>query len=137
MMIHYNIIHYIVWIVKHFPSIFSVSRIKSARLHSFPVQPFLFRRSVRQRRRTQPPLSGASAPRTAARLFPHGAAARMRAEKHRQAANRLLRGRRLPVLFLFFESRIYFSACSASSQEQIESNVYESSRSRTSFEISL
>lgn len=60
-----------------------------------------------------------------------------RAEKHRQAANRLLRGRRLPVLFLFFESRIYFSACSASSQEQIESNVYESSRSRTSFEISL
>lgn len=72
-----------------------------------------------------------------ARLFPHGAAARMRAEKHGQAANRLLRGRRLPVLFLFFESRIYFSACSASSQEQIESNVYESSRSRTSFEISL
>lgn len=136
MMIHYNIIHYIVWIVKHFPSIFSVSRIKSARLHSFPVQPFLFRRSVR-RRRTQPPLSGASAPRTAARLFPHGAAARIRAEKHRQAANRLLCGRRLPVLFLFFESRIHFSACSASSQEQIESNVYESSRSRTSFEISL
>lgn len=72
-----------------------------------------------------------------ARLVPHGAAARMRAEKHRQAANRLLCGRRLPVLFLFFESRIYFSACSASSQEQIESNVYESSRSRTSFEISL
>lgn len=66
-----------------------------------------------------------------------GAAARMRAEKHRQAANRLLCGRRLPVLFLFFESRIHFSACSASSQEQIESNVYESSRSRTSFEISL
>ena len=122
MMIHYNIIHYIVWIVKHFPSIFSVSRIKSARLHSFPVQPFLFRRSVRQRRR------GFSRP---------GAAARMRAEKNRQAANRLLCGRRLPVLFLFFESRIHFSACSASSQEQIESNVYESSRSRTSFEISL
>ena len=66
-----------------------------------------------------------------------GAAARMRAEKNRQAANRLLCGRRLPVLFLFFESRIHFSACSASSQEQIESNVYESSRSRTSFEISL
>lgn len=66
-----------------------------------------------------------------------GAAARIRAEKYRQAANRLLCGRRLPVLFLFFESRIYFSACSASSQEQIESNVYESSRSRTSFEISL
>lgn len=78
-----------------------------------------------------------SAPRAAARLFPHGAAARMRAEKHRQAANRLLCGRCLPVLFLFFESRIHFSACSASSQEQIESNVYESSRSRTSFEISL
>lgn len=58
-------------------------------------------------------------------------------KKYRQAANRLLRGRRLPVLFLFFESRIHFSACSASSQEQIESNVYESSRSRTSFEISL
>ena len=122
MMIHYNIIHYIVWIVKHFPSFFSVSRIKSARLHSFPVQPFLFRRSVRRRRR------GFSRP---------GAAARMRAEKNRQAANRLLCGRRLPVLFLFFESRIHFSACSASSQEQIESNVYESSRSRTSFEISL
>ena len=136
MMIHYNIIHYIVWIVKHFPSFFSVSRIKSARLHSFPVQPFLFRRSVRQRR-TQPPFSGASAPRAAARLSRPGAAARMRAEKHRQAANRLLCGRRLPVLFLFFESRIHFSACSASSQEQIESNVYESSRSRTSFEISL
>ena len=60
-----------------------------------------------------------------------------RAEKYRQAANRLLCGRRLPVLFLYFESRIHFSACSASSQEQIESNVYESSRSRTSFEISL
>lgn len=72
------------------------------------------------------------------RGFSHpGAAARMRAEKYRQAANRLLCGRRLPVLFLFFESRIHFSACSASSQEQIESNVYESSRSRTSFEISL
>lgn len=136
MMIHYIIIHYIVWIVKHFPSIFSVSRIKSARLHSFPVQPFLFRRSVR-RRRTQPPLSGASAPRTARGFSRPGAAARMRAEKNRQAANRLLCGRCLPVLFLFFESRIHFSACSASSQEQIESNVYESSRSRTSFEISL
>lgn len=84
-----------------------------------------------------PPLSGASAPRTARGFSRPGAAARMRAEKHRQAANRLLRGRRLPVLFLFFESRIYFSACSVSSQEQIESNVYESSRSRTSFEISL
>ena len=136
MMIHYNIIHYIVWIVKHFPSIFSVSRIKSARLHSFPVQPFLFRRSVR-RRRTQPPAFRHIRTPHGARLFPHGAAARMRAEKHRQAANRLLCGRRLPVLFLFFESRIHFSACSASSQEQIESNVYESSRSRTSFEISL
>ena len=66
-----------------------------------------------------------------------GAAARIRAEKYRQAANRLLCGRRLPVLLLYFESRIHFSACSASSQEQIESNVYESSRSRTSFEISL
>lgn len=66
-----------------------------------------------------------------------GAAVRIRAEKYRQAANRLLCGRRLPVLFLYFESRIHFSACSASSQEQIESNVYESSRSRTSFEISL
>lgn len=70
--------------------------------------------------------------------FPAPAPPRMRAEKkYRQAANRLLCGRRLPVLFLFFESRIHFSACSASSQEQIESNVYESSRSRTSFEISL
>ncbi len=137
MMIHYNIIHYIVWIVKHFPSFFSVSRIKSARLHSFPVQPFLF---------ADPSGSvGAHSPRFPAHPHPArrrgfsrpGAAARIRAEKYRQAANRLLRGRRLPVLFLFFESRIYFSACSASSQEQIESNVYESSRSRTSFEISL
>lgn len=79
-------------------------------------------------RRIRPPRGAA---------FPAPAPPRACAEKYRQAANRLLRGRRLPVLFLFFESRIYFSACSASSQEQIESNVYESSRSRTSFEISL
>lgn len=81
--------------------------------------------------------AAAAHPPPARRGFSRPGATRMRAEKHRQAANRLLRGRRLPVLFLFFESRIYFSACSASSQEQIESNVYESSRSRTSFEISL
>lgn len=81
-------------------------------------------------RRIRPPRGGAA--------FPAPAPPRAFAlKKYRQAANRLLRGRRLPVLFLFFESRIYFSACSASSQEQIESNVYESSRSRTSFEISL
>lgn len=80
-------------------------------------------------RRIRPPRGGAA--------FPAPAPPRACAEKYRQAANRLLRGRRLPVLFLYFESRIYFSACSASSQEQIESNVYESSRSRTSFEISL
>ena len=75
---------------------------------------------------------------------PHGSAAfpapappRACALKNTGRLRTALRGRRLPVLFLFFESRIHFSACSASSQEQIESNVYESSRSRTSFEISL
>lgn len=91
------------------------------------------------------PAAAAHAPPAFRRIrTPHGGAAfpapaprACALKKYRQAANRLLRGRRLPVLFLFFESRIHFSACSASSQEQIESNVYESSRSRTSFEISL
>lgn len=91
------------------------------------------------------PAASAHAPPAFRRIrTPHGGAAfpapappRACALKNTGRLRTALRGRRLPVLFLYFESRIHFSACSASSQEQIESNVYESSRSRTSFEISL
>ena len=43
MMIHYNIVHYIVWIVKHFSSIFSVFRYKKVwGCTEVSVQPFLY-----------------------------------------------------------------------------------------------
>lgn len=80
-------------------------------------------------RRIRTPRGGAA--------FPAPAPPRACALKNTGRLRTAFCGRRLPGLFLFFESRIHFSACSASSQEQIESNVYESSRSRTSFEISL